>query len=83
MVFLGLVISNSTLKIVQAALTGVVQLVWASFCKVKTLVQFLARAYAWVTGSVPCRGMSERQLIDVSLLQSCFCPSLSPSLPPL
>ena len=35
-------------------------------------VQFLVRAYTWVTGSIPSRGAYGRQPIDVSLSQQCF-----------
>ena len=45
-------------------------------------VWYLARAHAWVTGSVPGPGACKRQLIDVSLSHRCFSPFLSPSLPP-
>ena len=44
-------------------------------------VWFLVRAHAWVEGSLPSRGVYERQPIDVCLSHQCFSPSHSHSFP--
>ena len=38
-----------------------------SSCRERSLVQFLVREHAWVTGLFPSQGTCEKQLIDISL----------------
>ena len=45
--------------------------------KVASLIPI--RAHAWAAGPVPGRGVCERQLTDVSLMQQCFPPLSLPS----
>ena len=57
-------------------LTSVAQFVGHCPTKRKVTSLIPVRPHAWVEGSVPTQGEYERQLIDVSLSQGCFTPSL-------
>ena len=78
-------LSEGLIKTQITALTSVVQLVGCCLAKWKvtsSIPRFPVRTHACVVGSVPCWGMHEKQLVNVSLSHQCFSSFLSPSLPP-